>query len=1083
MVGIMNLPLRGFPVEFTLQAPRVLFQEPVSRARRQSAARTASGPRFHPLQYRHSLRPRVESSHTGIPARARQLAVCLCAAGLLATGSTRLPAAVQEEYRPPATQRLVMAYYHYDYQADPRKQLPATRLRDDSGRSLLTNHPWDSVGPWMSLDRSQWHKANFQLMAGGGIDVALAVYRGDPQSRRTWALRGLQMMTQGLRELRVEGSGPLTRPREHPLLGLALDLNGLAAAYGGPVDLRDPDVQRSLLGMIRDFYNQVPEEFRATVLLSTDREARRSPTDAPIPSIGRGSAYVVRLIGDSAVRAADADVLAAVSRRFAAEFGTPLLWIGTPALQRRCGGLDAVSPYPGATGPGDVNGEGWIRTATLGPGFDATVGSRDSRIRSRENGARLRDEFQKVLAGQPDWILIDSWNSFGDGSDIAPTFEHGLLYRDLLRGGILEFKQTTRSLDFAATILKAWAPRVLPNNAISQVEVLVQNAGTTDWNETNGASLSYRWLQNGKIIPTDWTVIPSRGQLHGETRSFVIGVAPPQIEGRMLPPGEYELEFSMVRTEGFGWKRFEEAGAAPFRLPIQVAAATNGGPYWISSTLPPGLRTGASYPVQLRVRNDSPAAWKKGATMVGYRWLRSASYLKGAGDDVEELVAEGPFRPLDEDVLPGRIVTLDVAVDVKDASGRPIPVRDPSQPWQYRLEWQIRPESGSSGVRRVPFRESVEVLARDPAPSFLGCSLSTELVGGRRETVTLGVRNDGPETWRKDRDKIAVHWYYFDGTVASWNDGYLPLPEDVAPFSQGQVDVALDRPLSPRRERDRKSSRSSPKVETKTLRQDVVLRDVPVRVPHYFGPMYVVFDLSFDGTNASTLPMSKGNDILVIPVNVYSPTLTPLPLGAHFNVDGISQDVERQDGNIDGRRNSFPGEYLPPYVARPAAAGLNPASNPLYPAGLWVRPLNDFDQPRTGFVFPSKAGGQPNMVAADGQRLLLPPLPRTAVHLMVACTEAGVSEDFVLYYLDGRTERKRLTFTHWNEPPAHGELIAFSTPHRHTLAGDDTESRCYLHHHIIQPDAEKELVALELPRRRAIKIAGITLESSGLKNR
>src|SRR3712207_7843437 len=46
--------------------------------------------------------------------------------------------------------------------------------------------------------------------------------------------------------------------REYPQIGMALDLAGLQAQYGGPVDLKDPDVQKSLYGMVRDFYLHVP---------------------------------------------------------------------------------------------------------------------------------------------------------------------------------------------------------------------------------------------------------------------------------------------------------------------------------------------------------------------------------------------------------------------------------------------------------------------------------------------------------------------------------------------------------------------------------------------------------------------------------------------------------------------------------------------------------------------------------------------------------------------------------------------------------------------------------------------------------
>ena len=110
-------------------------------------------------------------------------------------------------------------------------------------------------------------------MAAGGVDVALAVYRGDKDSRHTYAIKGLDVMAQGLKELRSDGLAPLMNVREYPQVALALDLGGLSDQYGGPVDLKDPEVQKSLFGMVRDFYAHIPEEFRATFQLPATRLA------------------------------------------------------------------------------------------------------------------------------------------------------------------------------------------------------------------------------------------------------------------------------------------------------------------------------------------------------------------------------------------------------------------------------------------------------------------------------------------------------------------------------------------------------------------------------------------------------------------------------------------------------------------------------------------------------------------------------------------------------------------------------------------------------------------------------------------
>jgi len=1030
------------------------------------------------------------------------LGLLLAAAGALLAGGARAQGGPAPRGKAPATQRLVMAYYHYAYQGDPRKAVPQRGLRTDKGLSLLTNHPWESVGPWMSFDRAQWHKNHFQMMAAGGIDVALAVYRGDRASRRGWALRGLDVMAQGLKELRYSGAESFTRPREYPQVGLALDLGGLAEQYGGPVDLKQPDVQRGLYGMIRDFYLHIPEEFRATVQLPAARSAGPAAPALGMASTSHGIAYVVRLFGDEAVKDADATAMAYVNRRFAQEFGARLVWIGTPGLRARLAGFDAVAPYPAATQSAAVSADGWVRTGSLGPGHDDTSRGPTGTIRPRENGQQVILDFRKVMSEGVEWVLIDSWNGFAGGSDIAPSLQYGLLYRDLVRAGVLQYKQ---SADYAADFLKATVPRVMLPGHVYQVEVVVQNSGTYDWDVFNVATLSHRWLKDGKYVEGQTAGMPSNGQMRGEKKSFLVGVAPPVKDGQPLPAGEYELEFNMHRRVGDDLAWFDQSETTPFRVPVTIGPAPASRPFFITSTMPTLVRRGAIYPAQVRVRNDGSDTWKKGTVTIGYRWRKVSTYLKGVAEDADTVVVEGKRAALEADVAPGRLVTVDVPVATNDAAGQPLQTVSHNDDWSYVLEFDVHDGQKYLGTAGgATLREPIVVTDRDPAPYFLGCNLNAQLMAGRTEKITVGLQNNGPDTWKKGRDKVAVHWYYMDGTEASWNDDLLPLQEDVAPFSRALVEVPDDlgerlfgveppkgekKKPEPKEERgakpaprDEKDRKNRGRTRKEWMTMPTVIRDVPVRVPYYFGPMYCVFDFQQDGLNASTGAATKGNDVLVIPVNIFSPTFTPLiGVQGFFNVDGVSQDVDRGDGNIDGRGNSLPAEFLPPYVPRPSLGAEGPAS-PLYPSGLWVRPLNDLNASRVCFWYPNKNNQTPNMIACQGQKLEFPGAGRTAVHLLALCTEENQKGDFSLYYSDGTVERKSVSLTHWNDAPKHGELVAFSTPHRHTRAGDDPSTRCYVNQYSLPTERLKMLVGVELPRNTAIKIMAITLESAGLRN-
>ncbi|MGV3724422.1 MAG: hypothetical protein ACO1SX_26310, partial [Actinomycetota bacterium] len=529
---------------------------------------------------------------------------------------------------------------------------------------------------------------------------------------------------------------------------------------------------------------------------------------------------------------------------------------------------------------------------------------------------------------------------------------------------------------------------------------------------------------------------------------------------------------------------FDEAGTTPFRAPVTVGAPPASRPFWVNSTLPTLMKRDAAYPATVRIRNDGSDTWKKGTVSLGYRWRKVSTYLKGGAADSDTVIGEGKRVALAADVGPGRLISVNVPVSTTDDKGKALLTWSPQEDWGYVLEWDVHDgKQFLSAAGGDTFRETVEVVDRDPAPSFLGCNLSAELVAGRTDKITVGLVNNGPEPWKKDRDKVAVHWYYMDGTEASWNDNLLPLQEDVAPFSLVEEEVddeKIEKLFGQPDEKKKRKKGEKGKTHKEMVVRPTVLRDVPVRVPYYFGPMYCVFDFQHDGLNASTSPSSKGNDILVIPVNVYSPTFTPLPIMAYYNVDGMSQDVDRGDADIDGRGNSLPAEFLPPYVPRPAV-GVGPAPSPLYPSGLWHKPLNDINSSRVCFLYPAKNNQTPNLVACQGQKIQFGGLERSAVHVLALSTEENVPAEFTLLYGDGTSERKKLTFTHWNELPKHGERVAFAAPHRHTAAGDDPSTRCYLNHYTLPTERLKPLIGIELPRSPAIKIMAITLESAGLR--
>src|SRR5690606_38783505 len=103
------------------------------------------------------------------------------------------------------------------------------------------------------------------------------------------------------------------------------------------------------------------------------------------------------------------------------------------------------------------------------------------------------------------------------------------------------------------------------------------------------------------------------------------------------------------------------------------------------------------------------------------------------------------------------------------------------------------------------------------------------------------------------------------------------------------------------------------------------------------------------------------------------------------------------------------------YVPRPAVADTGLANNPLYPSGLWARTLSELNGTRACFFYPPKTNSTPNMVSCQGQQIVVPPMTRTAVHLLALSTEEDATGEVTLFYGDNTRETKAVKFTHWND--------------------------------------------------------------------
>lgn len=886
-------------------------------------------------------------------------------------------------------EKLALTPYYYHYQGDPRKEAPYAHVRNEDGSSRLTDQPMGGAGPWFSYDQVQWHKNQLSQIRNAGIDVVLPVYSGDSDSKKEFASKGLSCMVQAMKELKAEG-------RSSPLVGMSFGTPAMRIQYGWSMpDLKDDEVKEMFYGMIKDFFLNVPDEFRAAI--QTPAEKGGFPT------------YIIVLQTASCFSNLDAGFVEYCNKRFAEDFGgRRLLWIGNSDFRPKAEVMDGYWDYGAGKGL-KYDNTGWIDIAGVGPGYDNSVAlDNKTPIRSRMDGDTYKKDWDALMTKPVDWVVVDSWNGLHDGIEICPSEQYGEKFISLTKINMLRFNGMK---PYDAKYLKHDTPSVMQPNSLYQVTLTMKNAGMKPWYPgLEGVFLSCRWFKEGTLFADTSIRLPFQDTiLAGQICRKTIGIRTVDQDGNPLPEGDYELRWDMVRSHD-EW--FSGGGDTPLCLPVKIGATVPGFTL-VGSTLPTLMKSGATYNVTVKLRNDGPTAWKAGSAKIGYRWKDYSNQPAASNESA---------AVLQTDVEPGRIVEAAVPVlwqNDKEAG---------------LLRWDVFDGEkwlAPAGVGCAA--EAVKVTATDYGPRFITSDNPSEMFAGKQTIVNLTLVNTGTDTWTKSDFKVGYHWYYLDGIEAAWDGGKSSLPSDVRPGESAIVKAS-------------------------------------VTAPPCDGQYYLVWDLANGDTWASTTSNTRGGNTLVAPVKVIKGKLVAQDLSKLFDSDISSFDTNRKDGDADGTGLTFPAEFL-----LPDSTSIKPADD-LWPCGMWtsVQGSEMESSRRISFNYPSKIEGTKNALICKGQSIELKSGKYAAVHVLVMSAQ-DTTGDFALVYGD-RKSPVTIQMSAWSEAPKHGEHPAFVCLHRHSPDGDQLGQKCYLNHYVLQADPKTELTTLALPNNPAVKIVAVTLE-------
>jgi len=320
-----------------------------------------------------------------------------------------------------AGQPILGTYFFYWYHDGT-----GAHYRNHDGSDALTTHMAPMEGVPYRYDSTAWWRAQIELVREAGIDFIAPVYWGYPGTEH-WSNVGIRTLAKLAEEQHDKGEPVMPVAMFYDTSTLAHNSDGYHVAL---------DTERGKVWFyetIRDFWSLLPPYAWARV-------------------DGRP---LIFLYSASFAETQDPGIFDDLERRFVAEFGVAPHVVKESSWQ---GDADDVYSWGGALGlrMGTV--------AALGPGYDhSAVPGRKPLIAEREDGEFYRQNWTRLLARspatRPSIVMVETWNEFHEGTDIAPSVEYGRQYVDLTREYAARWRageQTARPGQFGAAKEVRW---------------------------------------------------------------------------------------------------------------------------------------------------------------------------------------------------------------------------------------------------------------------------------------------------------------------------------------------------------------------------------------------------------------------------------------------------------------------------------------------------------------------------------------------------------------------------------------------------------------------------------------------------
>jgi hypothetical protein len=823
------------------------------------------------------------------------------------------------------------------------------------------DHPQESFTPKFSPLSEQYVIDQYKNARISGIETLLTRIPDNPASRSE-----LMTMVQALETMEARGED---FPKLAPFL--VADQN-YASSLGIPganiKPAQNPKTAASDEKTLSTFFSIVPTRFRAQTVAG-DGDGNRQ-------------AYIV--VADHA--ASSSDLEAALKK----------------SLNENCPLLIA-----------NPTSDSQVTARFVSPG-GAYADSDQRQIVGRANADTYQTTWGAAVKNNPDWIIINSWNDFANGTEIALSREYADRYANLTRMNIALWRGEK---PWAAAFLSNDAPSRIVQSRIYTTHVRIENTGASIWRKLQSFSLSYRWCdKDGRVVDASAPRIALQDDVApGDSYTATIGITALNGFGKQIDPGDYTLVIDMIQGQS---RWFSYAGNIPLKIPVTIVDEKASEPNTmrvlsINTPVFHGLKNKAI----VQIRNEGGQTWKKGEKIAILKQISGASNFQ-----------DGAFStPIsaENDVIPGSIATCAIEF---------FGVGDSNQNY-FSTDY-----SGYTLQSKEQFA-SAPLTTPQLGGQIMLSDLNRHLQAGQNVDVKLIVRNNSQKLWKKNDYKIAYQWSDLNGVPLSTEPaGFAYLPRDIEPGSEA---VALAK----------------------------------IQTPEFAGRYIITWGMALPSGEFEYKTNAYQPERFLLVQQIWAvggagDKAIPVDLAKYFDTRAVLFEGETGSG-IDGAGNAFPAEMMPPNGTKEADANpfLIGAPGPeLYPAPYSTASENGTG--RISFLFPSKVGN--DAVGANGQTISIPAGKYKSAHILAVTTaESTEKAIFTLTTSDGGSIPATLDILPWRSSTASAAQFPYASKNGVITLESPTPA---LGEYDIAAPTGKKVVSITLPKSSSVKVFAITLE-------